>query len=117
MTDNPMAGAVLTARERALVRNEFMPRFSSAPSLHGGFVVKRWVTGPNKGQPKPGPTIQGMIDRGLLTLKDDSSHWLRATFTEAGLAALRRMAEDRRALPPDDYRQLLDELAGRTVKD
>ncbi len=85
--------------------------------MRDGFVVKRWVTGPNKGRPKPGPTIQGMIDRGLLVLKDDGSHWLRATFTEAGLAALRRMAEDRRALPPDDYRQLLDELASRTVKD
>lgn len=92
----------LTPRERALVRNEFMVRFGQALRLESGILVKRWATGPNKGQPKPGTVIQRKLDRGLLELRDDCCHWLRARFTEAGLAALRHMAEDARALPPGE---------------
>ena len=33
-----------------------------------------------------------------------------ARFTDAGLLALRRMARDRRSLPPDRYAHLLAEL-------
>lgn len=51
-----------------------------------------------------------MLDRELLELRDDGGHWLRARFTEAGLAALRHMAEDARALPPGEYQHVLDEL-------
>ncbi|MFD1624858.1 hypothetical protein [Azospirillum griseum] len=106
-------GGDLTPRERALIRNEFMVRFGQAPSLASGILVKRWATGPNKGQPKPGTVIQGMLDRGLMELRDDGGHWLRARFTEAGFAALRLMAKDARVLPPGDYQHLIDEL--RTV--
>lgn len=105
-----MSDAILTPRERALIRNEFMVRFAQAPRLENGILVKRWATGPNKGQPKPGAVIQRMLDRGLLELRDDGAHWLRARFTEAGLAALRHMAEDARALPPGEYQHVLDEL-------
>jgi hypothetical protein len=56
------------------------------------------------------PVIQGMLDRGLLELRDDGGHWLRARFTEVGLSALRHMAEDARALPPGEYQHVLDEL-------
>ena len=108
--DKPVSDITLTPRERALIRNEFMVRFGQAPRLESGILVKRWATGPNKGQPKPGTVIQGMLDRGLLELRDDGSHWLRARFTEAGLAALRHMAEDARALPPGEYQHVLDEL-------
>ena len=108
--DEPVSDITLTPRERALIRNEFMVRFGQAPRLESGILVKRWATGPNKGQPKPGTVIQGMLDRGLLELRDDGSHWLRARFTEAGLAALRHMAEDARALPPSEYQHVLDEL-------
>lgn len=108
--DEPVSDIALTPRERALIRNEFMVRFGQAPRLESGILVKRWATGPNKGQPKPGTVIQGMLDRGLLELRDDGSHWLRARFTEAGLAALRHMAEDARALPPSEYQHVLDEL-------
>lgn len=112
-----MTEITLTPKERALIRNEFMTRFSSSPSLGDGILVKRWATGPNKGKPKPNPTLQGLIDRGLLTLDDDGRHWLKARFTAAGLAALREMARDKRALPPEDYRHLLDELGiGRVVE-
>jgi hypothetical protein len=98
-------------KERDLIRREFMVRFSSARSIHDGILVKRWATGPNKGQPKPAAAVQSMIDRGLLSLVDDGAHWLKATFTPAGIQALRRMAADKRALPPDQYQHLLDELA------
>lgn len=105
-----MTEAGLTAKERAFIRTEFMARFGEAPRLTDGVIVKRWVTGPNRGRPKPGPAIQGMVDRGLLSLVDDGSHWLRAHFTELGREALRHMAQDRRALPPAQYQHLIDEL-------
>ncbi|MCM8735454.1 hypothetical protein M5E06_14935 [Azospirillum sp. A1-3] len=105
-----MTDTVLTTQERALIRNGFMVRFAQAPRLAMGILVKRWATGPNKGKPKPGAVIQGMLDRGLLELQDDGGHWLRARFTETGLAALRQMAKDQRALPPGEYQHLLEEL-------
>ncbi|RJF84556.1 hypothetical protein D3877_08535 [Azospirillum cavernae] len=105
-----MGEMTLTTKERALIRHEFMARFSAPPRLADGILVKRWATGPEKGKPKPGATIQGMIDRGLMELPDNGGHWLRARFTSAGLAALRLMAEDRRALSPAEYRHILDEL-------
>ena len=106
LSDEP----TLSTKERALIRTEFMVRFSSAPKLADGILVKRWATGPNKGHPKPSATIQGMIDRGLIELADEGGHWLRARFTAAGLSALRRMAADQRALPRKEYQHLLDEL-------
>ncbi|MFD1624852.1 hypothetical protein [Azospirillum griseum] len=81
-----------------------------APSLGGGILVKRWATGPNKGQPKPGTVIQGMLDRGAMELRDDGGHWLRAKFTEAGFAAQRLMAKDARILPPGDWKNLIAEI-------
>lgn len=111
MTNPPVSDEpTLSAKERALIRTEFMVRFSSAPRLADGILVKRWATGPNKGQPKPSATIQDMIDRGLMELPDDGKHWLRARFTVAGLNALRRMAADPRALPCKDYQHLHEEL-------
>ncbi len=100
-----------TPKERELIRREFMLRLSSARSLHDGILVRRWATGPNKGKPKPPAAVQSMLDRGLVALDDDGSHWLKAVFTATGIAALRRMAEDKRALPPGEYQHLLDELA------
>ncbi len=108
MTDTPE----FLPKERDLIRREFMLRLSSARSIHDGILVKCWATGPHKGQPKPAAAVQSMIERGLLSLVDDGAHWLKATFTPAGIEALRRMAADLRALPPSQYQQLLDELAG-----
>lgn len=112
-----MGSSTLTAKERAMIRNEFMSRFGPPPKLADGILVKRWVTGPNKGKPKPSLTTQGLLDRGLMELPDDGGHWLRARFTAAGIAALREMAEDRRALPPTEYQHVLDELGIRQAGD
>ncbi len=101
---------LLTAAERELIRREFMTRFGEAPSVKQGFHLKRWATGPKKGQPKLSPIVQGLLDRGLITINDEG-HWPRAMFSIKGLHALKHLATDRRSLDPDRYRQLIDELA------
>ncbi len=100
----------LTGAERDMIRREFMSRFGEAASVSEGFHVKRWATGPNKGRPKLTAAVQGMLDRGLITIADEG-YWPRATFTDKGLQALKRLAADRRALDPDRHRFLIDELA------
>lgn len=52
-----------------------------------------------------------MLDRGLASFADDGKMWPTVHFTPAGWRALRRMADDGRALPPVDYHHLLEELA------
>ena len=100
-----------TPQERDAIRREFMIRLSEARSVHEGFLVKRWATGPRKGEPKPSAAVQGLLDKGFLEMRDDGSHWLKATFTAEGFVALKRLAADTRALPPKDFQPLLDELA------
>ncbi|HYH37649.1 MAG TPA: hypothetical protein VD860_05465 [Azospirillum sp.] len=97
-------------QERDAIRREFMIRLSEARSIHDGFLVKRWATGPRKGEPKPSATVQSLLDKGFLEMRDDGSHWLKATFTDQGYAALKRLTADTRALPPKDFQPLLDEL-------
>ena len=86
-----------------------MCRLSDAPSIHEGFHVKRWATGPNKGRPKPDAAVQRMLDRELITI-EDVGHWPRAKFTDRGLQALKMIANDRRSLDPELHRQLINEL-------
>lgn len=107
----PTDTADFTAKERDLIRREFQERFGSYRLLADGIPVRRWVTGPNKGRAKFPLPVQTMLDRGLASFADDGKIWPTVHFTPAGWRALRRMADDGRALPPDDYRHLLDELA------
>jgi hypothetical protein len=107
---DPDPDLLLNPAEREIIRREFMSRFNDAPSVHEGFHVKRWSTGPNKGKPKLTTAISGMLERGLITIADEG-FWPRAKFTDKGLWALKLMAADRRALDQDRYRQLIDELA------
>lgn len=100
----------LTPSERELIRREFMARFSPAPSVTQGFVVKRWATGPQKGCPKLSAAVQGMLERGLITLVDEG-HWPRVQFTAKGFQALKLMAKEPRAFNHDHHRELIDELA------
>ena len=100
----------LNAAEREVIRRAFMSRFNDAPSVTEGFHVKRWATGPNKGQPKLTTAVQAMLDRGLITIVD-AGFWPRALFTDKGFRALKRVAADNRALDPERHRLLLDELA------
>lgn len=109
-----MTAADFTPRERDLIRREFARGFGSARSIQEGIFVKRWATGPRKGQPKPVAAVQSMLGRALLVLQDEGAYWLRAQFTPEGIAALRRMAADKRALCPDDYAKLLQDLQDLT---
>ncbi len=105
-----MTAADFTPKERDLIRREFAYCCGAARSIQDGILVRRWATGPRKGQPKPVAAVQSMLDRALLVLQDDGAYWLRAQFTPEGIAALRRMATDKRTLRPDDYATLLQDL-------
>ena len=56
-----------------------------------------------------------MLDRGLLTL-EITQRGPRAYFTETGLAALRQLVRDRRAMDPTRFAHLREEL-GLTSED
>ena len=101
-----------TKKERDLIRLEFMDRFGSAVSIHEGFWVRRWATGPNKGQPKIPPVVRSMLDRGLVRLVEDDERLPRVHLTDSGLRALVEMADDFRAFRPQErYSHLLAEIA------
>ena len=106
MTDD----LILNDKEKEFIRREFRALLNEAPSVHDGFRLKRWATGPNKGKVKLSTAVQGMFDRGLITF-EDVGLWPKAKFTEKGLRALKLMAADRRAFDPARYQQLIDELA------
>ncbi|MCW2239344.1 hypothetical protein [Azospirillum canadense] len=106
MTDH----ADLTPKERDLIRREFMRRLTSARSIHDGIMLKRWSTGPRKGEPKLQAAVQSLRNRGLVELADLDRHWPTARFTAAGYAALRRLAADRRALNAEDHAQMIGEI-------
>lgn len=100
---------LFTAAERALLRFEFLVRFGQAPRLAAGMWLRTWRGGPQAGQPKVSPAVRSMLDRGLVTI-ELVRPGARAYFTEAGYAALRLLAQDRRALNPAQYGHLLEEL-------
>jgi hypothetical protein len=101
--------AAFTAPERELIRRELHPRFGQDPLVADGIMLRTWRGGPNASQPKLPPAVQSMLARGLVELRTDG-RWPTARFTEAGLAALRRLALDRRALDPARYAHVRREL-------
>jgi hypothetical protein len=99
------------AAERALLRLEFSPRFGQAPSLADGIWLRTWRSGAKAGQPKIPAAAASMLARGLLELRPAAGPGgIRAYFTEAGYAALRLLAQDRRALNPKQYAHVRHEL-------
>jgi hypothetical protein len=101
-----------TLKERDLLRLEFMDCFGSATSIHDGFWVKCWSTGPCKGQPKISPTLASLIDGKLFRVVEAEAGMPQACFTDAGLRALITLADDRCAFqPPQRYAHLLAEIA------
>ena len=101
--------ALFTAAERELIRRELHPRFGQDPSVADGIMLRTWRGGPYQGQPKLPPPVQSLLARGLVALRTDG-RWPTAQFTEAGLAALRELARDRRALDPARYGHVRREL-------
>ena len=103
--------APFTAAERGLIRSEFRARGGQTYPLDDGIWLHRWAGGPQKGQPKLDRTaIRTLLERGLIEIVDPPGRLPFARFTRAGLDALRRMAQDRRSLPPDPYAHRLAEL-------
>lgn len=101
----------LTASERDLIRREFCVRFAQAPRVADGIYLRTWRGGPQAGQPKIPKLVQGLIERGLMRIGPEVvMGGRRATFTPAGLDALRRMMQDRRALDPGRFAHVHQEL-------
>ena len=105
----PLPPSPFNAAERALLRYEFLIRFGQAPSLAEGIWLRTWRGGPQAGQPKIPPAVASMLERGLVELAPGRIGF-RARFTPAGIAALKRLAQDRRALDPAQYAHLRQEL-------
>ena len=105
----PSTVAAFTAPERDLIRRELHPRFGQDPAVADGIMLRTWRGGPNAGQPKVPPAVRSMLERGLVELHT-GGRWPVATFTAAGLAALRLLAQDRRALDPARYPHVRREL-------
>src|SRR4051794_15111572 len=100
-----------TAPERDLIRREFALHFGAFPSLNDGIFLRTGRAGPEAGQPKLPPAVRSMLERGLVEIRWDLQHRLPcAVFTETGLAQLRQLAEDRRALDPVRFAHIRREL-------
>jgi hypothetical protein len=109
--DSPAAPlpSPFTAAERELLRREMGLHFGQYPSLSGGLLLRTWRGGPRKGEPKLPPAVLSMLERHLVEVRTERSG-PRAFFTEAGLAALRRLLRDRRAMDPVRFAHLRREL-------
>jgi hypothetical protein len=101
---------MLTTVERDLIRRELGVRFGSPPRLAEGIFLRVWRSGPLAGQPKIPAAVQSMVDRGLLVVHAGSPHMARACFTDAGFAALRWLAAQRRGLDPVQFAHVRREL-------
>jgi len=112
----PLPPSPFSTAERALLRYEFLARFGQAPSLADGIRLRVWRGGRQAGQPRIPATVASMLERGLVELEPDRIG-VRARFTPAGLAALRLLAQDRRALEPKQYAHIRQELGVDPVAD
>jgi hypothetical protein len=98
-----------TAPERDLIRREAGMHFGQYPSLVEGLFLRTWRGGRHKGEPKVPPAMQSMLARGLVELRPGQMG-PRAKLTEPGLAALRQLVLDRRAMDPVRFAHLQREL-------
>ena len=103
------ASPLFTAPERELIRREFCRHFGQDPLVADGILLRIWHSGPDKGQPKLPPAVQSMAQRGFVEV-GKGQIGMRAFFTEAGLAALRQLLLDRRAMDPERFAHLRREL-------
>ena len=101
--------APFTAPERDLLRRELCRHFGEDPRVADGIFLRTWRGGERRGQPKIPPAVQTMLERGLVEVRT-TNRGPRAFFTEAGLAALRQLVLDRRAMDPERFAHLRIEL-------
>ena len=105
-----------TAEERDLIRHEMVMRFGQYPSIADGLFLRAWRGGEQKDEPKIPPAVRTMLARGLVELRPGRMG-PRAMFTEAGLAALRQLVLDRRAMDPARFAHLRQELGLDTLEE
>ena len=98
-----------TAPERDLLRRELCRHFGQDPAIADGVFLRTWRAGERKGQPKIPPAVQSMLERGLVEVRV-GQRGPRAFLTDAGLAALRQLVLDRRAMDPARFGHLRAEL-------
>jgi len=92
-----------------LLRREFCRHFSQDPTIADGIFLRTWRGGEKRGQPKIPPAVQTMLERGLVEVRN-TNQWPRAFFTDAGMAALRQLVMDKRAMDPERFAHLRAEL-------
>ena len=114
MTDGPASSPApplhpFTAPERELIRRELGMHFGQLPTVANGLFLRTWRGGPQAGQPKLPPAVRTMLERGLVEVRLDR-RWARAHFTEAGLAALRELAQNKRLFDSVRYAHVRQEL-------
>jgi hypothetical protein len=109
MTHPKLASSPFTASERDLLRRELCRHFGQDPLIAEGIFLRTWRTGERRNQPKIPPAVQSMLERGLLEVRI-TNRGPRGFFTEAGLAALRQLVLDRRAMDPERFGHLRGEL-------
>ena len=98
-----------TATERGFLRHAFAGTFDATPSLDAGIPLTTWRTGPHAGEPKLPPALRTLLARGLMEVPQDHTD-PRARFTELGLHAMRRLAEDGTSLDPRRFGHIYDQL-------
>src|SRR5919199_932220 len=105
-----------TVSERELIRREMGMHFGQYPRLADGLFLRTWRGGLHKGEPKIPPAVQSMIERGLVKVQAGRIG-PAAFFTEAGLAALRQLLLDHRAMDPARFAHLRQELGLDATED
>ena len=98
-----------TPQEREYIRRELDMFFGTLPSVAEGFQLRTWRGGPLAGQPKVPPAVRTMVERGLVEIRTDT-RVPKVHFSEAGLAALRLLALDRRYMDPQKFAHVRAEL-------
>ena len=88
------------AAERELLRRELCRHFGKDPKIADSIFLRTWRSGERRNQPKIPPAVQTMLERGLVELRI-TTRGPRVFFTETGLAALRQLVFDRRAMDPE----------------
>ena len=83
------------------------------PQIADGLFLRAWKSGPEKGQPKLPPAARSMLGRGLIEIKPARIGYA-AFLTEAGLAALRQLVLDARAMNPSRFGHLREQLGLQT---
>ena len=98
-----------TPAERAWLRQELGVHFGAPSHIADGIFVRSWKSGPEKGKPKLPPAAQSMLARGLIEIRPARIGYA-AFLTDSGLAALRLLVLDARAMDPARFGHLREQL-------